>query len=157
MERVNKIINHPKYKKYLSKIEYHEQNREFCRHNMEHFMDVARICYIMCLEENLQVNKEVIYGVALLHDIGRWVQYEDSTPHEKASYDLSGEILRACNFNESEINTILQGILNHRNKNAESFNKKVYDADKLSRGCFLCKVEKQCNWAKEKKNLNIIY
>ena len=157
MERVNKIIDHQKFKAYLSKIEYHEQNREFCRHNMEHFMDVARICYIMCLEENLQVNKEIIYGVALLHDIGRWVQYENSIPHEKASYDLSREILEECNFSEEEINTILQGILNHRNKNSTKFNKIVYSADKVSRGCFLCKAEKECNWVKEKKNLNITY
>lgn len=157
MNRVNKILKHPKYKEYLSKIDIYEKNREFCKHNISHFLDMGRICYIICLERELKVNKEIIYAVALLHDIGRWAQYEYSIPHEKASFDLSREILIDCDFSIEEIEEILQGILSHRDKEAVELNEIFYLGDKLSRGCFSCKAEPKCNWSKDKKNLNIIY
>lgn len=157
MNRVNKILKHPKYKEYLSKINNYEINREFCKHNINHFLDMGRICYILCLERNIKVNKEIIYAVALLHDIGRWIQYEDGIPHEKASVILSKEILVECDFDIKEIECILKAILSHRDKKATELNEIFYIGDKLSRGCFYCKAESKCNWPKHKKNLNIIY
>ncbi|WP_300350430.1 HD domain-containing protein [Clostridium sp.] len=156
MERVNKIFNNSKYKYYLSKNNYCERERIFCKHNLEHFLDVARIAYIMSLEENLNIPKEIIYATSLLHDIGRWVEYEEGESHEKASYRLSKEILDECGFNYKEKEFILGGISNHRNKNSSGFNKIMYLADKKSRACFLCEAEKLCKWSKEKKNLEIM-
>lgn len=156
MERVNNILNNSKYKEYLNKNTYCEKDRIFCKHNLEHFLDVARIARIMVLEENLNISKEIIYSTALLHDIGRWIEYEGGESHEKASYKLSGEILNQCGFNDKEKEIILDGILNHRNNNSEGFNKVMYLADKKSRACFLCNAEKLCKWSKEKKNLDII-
>ena len=43
---------------------------------MSHLMDVARIAYITCLEQNLGIEKDVIYGAAILHDIGKYAQYD---------------------------------------------------------------------------------
>ena len=62
----------------------YEKNRIFCRHGMDHLMDVARIAYIENLEKNCGISKEIIYGAALLHDIGRYLQYTEGIPHERA-------------------------------------------------------------------------
>lgn len=33
----------------------------------------------------------------------------------------------------------------------------LYDADKISRACYTCPAEKDCNWSGEKKNQKIIW
>lgn len=160
MERVNRILKNKKYQDYLQKNKAAEEGRIFCCHNMEHFLDVARIAYILCMEEKLAVSKEHIYAAALLHDIGRHVQYMDGTPHEKASALLAEDILRECDFVKSERDEILQAIREHRN--AEIATQKdlaglLYRADKASRACFSCKAEGLCDWKAEKKNLQVRY
>ena len=94
MERVNKIFNSTIYKDYLNRLEAYEEKREFCRHNLEHFLDMSRIAYMMVLEKNLQYSKEVIYAIGLLHDIGRVEQYEKGIGHHIASFNIAKEILR---------------------------------------------------------------
>lgn len=159
MERVNRLLEHSLYREYLGKNEQAEAQRCFCRHNMGHFLDVARLAVILAMEENVQVDKELIYGAALLHDIGRWMQYEDGTPHEKASVLLAPVILRECSFTEEESSQILNAIQNHKNEaiqQEQSLSGLLYRADKLSRPCFSCEMQKECNWKQEKKNLSLI-
>ncbi len=91
-----------------------KKDREFCNITIEHFIDVARIAYIMVLEENIEISKEVIYAIGLLHDIGRVKQYEDGTNHDLASVEMSKEILSETKFDKEEVNIILNGIANHR-------------------------------------------
>ena len=61
--------------KYKNLKHYHcllyitEKERIFCRHGMEHLLDVARIAYITNLEEGLGIEKDVIYAAGLLHDV----------------------------------------------------------------------------------------
>ena len=55
MERVNRILNHPVFLEKLAKNQAAEADRRFCRHGMEHFLDVARIGMILNLQENLQI------------------------------------------------------------------------------------------------------
>ena len=43
MERVNRILRHPRYADCLKQVKDCENGRIFCRHQMEHFLDVARI------------------------------------------------------------------------------------------------------------------
>ena len=43
---------------------------------MGHLLDVARLAWIFNLEANQEISKERIYAAALLHDIGRHIQYE---------------------------------------------------------------------------------
>lgn len=158
MERVNRILNHTKYQEYLNRIRECEKDRIFCHHDMVHFLDVARIAYLMDLTENLNIGKERIYTAALLHDIGRFVQYEKGIPHEIASAELAPEILRDCGYSEEEIPEIIDAIKSHRNKfikDEQSLRGIIYRADKLSRSCFGCAAEKECDWSKEKKNLQI--
>ena len=157
MENVNIILNNKKYKQALKKIEEYEKDREFCNHTIEHFMDVSRIAYIMILEENLNVSKEIVYAIGLLHDIGRVKQYEEGIHHDIASVEMSREILKETSFTEQEINIILNGIANHRKESDNKLEEIIYKADKLSRQCFNCKSEQECYWSNEKKNFKITY
>ena len=157
MERVNKILKNKKYIECLEKLQKHEENRIFCNHTLEHFLDMSRIAYIMVLEKNLNYSKEVIYAIGLLHDIGRVDQYEKGIEHHIASYNIAKEILEDIDFQHYEKEIILDGIKNHRNGEAEDLNSIIYKSDKLSRPCYKCKAEKECNWPLEKKNLEIKY
>lgn len=158
MERVNRIWNHTYYRQCLEKITALEADRQFCRHTPEHFLDVARLTWIFAMEEGLKIDRGLIYAAALLHDIGRFCQYEDGTPHEAASAEIAGKLLPECGYTEQEISVIVNMILSHRNKDSrESINHLFYRADKMSRSCFLCPAEKECNWSAEKKNKNIYY
>ena len=110
MERVNKICGHPVWKWHMERLAEYEKDRIFCRHGVEHLLDVARIAYIENLEKNSGLSKEIIYGAALLHDIGRYLQYTEGIPHEKAGEDLAGEILKDCGFTGKEQEEILGAI-----------------------------------------------
>ena len=98
MERLNTVLRHPLYQQYYKELREEERDRIFCCHQMEHLLDVARIAYIMVLEEDLKVSKEVIYAIGLLHDIGRVKQYEEGIHHDIASVDMSREILKETSF-----------------------------------------------------------
>lgn len=159
MERINRIIQAELYQNYVEKNDLAEKERRFCRHNMEHFLDVARIAMILNASENYGISKELIYAAALLHDIGRWKQYEDGTPHEKASVVLAPEILCQCGFDEEETAQIIEAVGNHRNpdiRESKDLSGLLYRADKLSRACFVCKMEKECNWKSGRKNRTLI-
>ena len=164
MQRITGILKNNNYQSYLKRIEEWEKNRVFCKHDKKHFLDVARIAYILYLEElhgktynpyTCEEAKELLYAAALLHDIGRWREYEEGIEHHIASAELSEEILINTGFKEKEIKEILTIILSHR---VEPENLKqdlpaiFYRADKQSRECFWCEAEDKCNWKKEKKN-----
>ena len=65
MERINRILSHPSYREYYGKLERLEKDRKFCRHQMGHLLDVARIACIRNLEEGLGLDKEIIYETAV--------------------------------------------------------------------------------------------
>lgn len=158
MDRVNEILNNHEYKLALQKNQEIEKSRIFCKHGIEHQLDVARIAYIISLEKGLFFTKEVIYAAALLHDIGRYLEYEGKLSHEQGSVKLAKTILADSGFNELESSMILDAIENHRNisDNELSFNTLLYKADKMSRNCFECSAKELCNWSDEKKNKKII-
>lgn len=157
MDRFNSILKDDKYKYYLEKIKQHELERRFCKHNLSHFFDVARIAYLLNLEQGLGIEKEIIYTTALLHDIGRFMQYEEGIPHEVASWDIGQEFLRKYDFTNKEIEMIKEGILSHRDSKSSGFGQIMYQADKKSRMCIDCMAASECNWNNEKKNLDIYY
>lgn len=157
-DRINLIFHNNKFNEYLAKNKVLEKHRKFCRHNINHFLDVARIAYIISLEENLNLKKDIIYAAALLHDIGKWQQYENGISHNEASAKLAVEILKTANFNEAEISLITTAIKNHRQENtASSLSYILYKSDKLSRKCFKCKASNECNWTDDKKNFDITF
>ncbi|MEF9918702.1 MAG: HD domain-containing protein [Eubacterium sp.] len=157
MSQSNKLLANPIYRDYLERIEKHEVDRCLCGHNLEHFLDVARIASIMAFEESLNLSRDLIYTTAFLHDIGRFLEYEENIPHEKASHTLAKEFLKNLKFSEDEKAIILDAILNHRNSNSSGFNKIFYNADKKSRPCYRCKARDICNWNITKQNLKIHY
>lgn len=95
MDRVNAIWNHPVYQKYYRRLEKLEEKRIFCRHQMTHLLDVARIARIRSFEIGLGLDPEVIYAAAVLHDIGKSLQYEEKIPHEAAGVKIAGRYWRA--------------------------------------------------------------
>ena len=157
MERVNQILKNKNYRNYLEKLEVLEEKREFCNHTIDHFLDVARIAYIKVLEDNLNYSKAVIYAIALLHDIGKILEYEEGIPHHRGSVEIAKEILKETGFNEEEKTSILIAIEEHREGSDKELSEIIYISDKLSRNCFNCKAEKKCYWGKDKKNFNIRY
>lgn len=160
MERIDKILNHDLFLHYLKMNEQAEADRIFCHHDMVHFLDVARIAMIFNLEEGLNIPGDIVYAAALLHDIGRHIQYADGTPHEEASAKLAPEILTDCGYSYKETHVIVSAIETHRDASVSeeaSLNGILYKADKTSRPCFACKAEKECNWKNDKKNKSIIW
>lgn len=159
MHRVNKILEHNTFREELNKIEHIEKDRKFCRHGMYHLLDVARIGYITILEKNLPYSKELIYAAALLHDLGKGIQYETGIPHQEAGAELAEPVLLECGFQQEEIHLILDSIRYHRTSiegETDSFRSVLYVADKKSRACYTCQAFSECNWSEEKKNHQII-
>ena len=89
MKRIHKIQNHPIFREQYQLLVEAEKDRIFCRHTMEHFLDVARLMYIYDLEDGAGIDKEIIYAAALLHDIGRYEQIRIGTPHHIAGAKLA--------------------------------------------------------------------
>lgn len=163
MERVDQIIEHPVYQKNLKAIEKAEKDRQFCRHGLEHSLDVARILYMMVLEQGLSFDKELVYTAALLHDIGRYEQYVNQIPHYDAGARLAGEILPECGYTSDESSVIIEAIRFHQygdeadSESEGSLNNLLYKADKLSRTCFHCPAQAECYWAEDKRNHTVSY
>lgn len=155
MNRVNEILNNKKYKRLLEEIADLEKDRIFCKHSLAHFLDVARIAYIEVLEKQLNYNKEVIYAIALLHDIGRGLEYKEGIPHHIASALIAKDILKDIDYTEEEKSQIIKCIEEHRTGSEDSLSEIIYKSDKLSRNCFNCNSIKLCKWTNEKKNKGI--
>lgn len=158
MERVNQILRNSVYQCNLKEIEVCEKGRIFCRHNMAHFLDVARIGMILNLKENLGIEEELLYAAALLHDIGRHEQYRNQIPHEEASAIIAKPILKDCGFMETESKQILEAIRSHRDCNVQEQKNLagiLYRADKKSRACFSCPAVHLCDWDESKKNMQL--
>lgn len=158
MNRINHILHNPVYRAHIKRTERKEKDRKFCRHGLQHALDVARIAYIMVLEGQLDIGKEVVYAAALLHDIGKWVQLEKGTPHHLSSVELADELLDAAGFLPEEKAVITGSILLHRTKGQPdgTFDAVLYLADKRSRGCYDCKMQERCDWDSDKKNVDIV-
>lgn len=160
MERIDKILQHELFLFHLHENEAAEAQRRFCRHSIVHFLDVARIGMIINLEETIGIDREWIYAAALLHDMGKHVQYENGTPHELAGAEIAVVILKECGFDDKETGVIIDAIRSHRDASAtgeKNLRGILYRADKSSRACFACEAEGECNWKDGKKNLQIIY
>ena len=160
MKRVNQIYNHPLFQEKYLALQVAEKDRMFCKHTLEHLIDVARLMYIYALEHGFSIEKEMIYAMALMHDIGRIDQIEKGIPHEQAGAELCDRILPDCGFTEKETETIKASILHHRNAVNDANNscyEMLYWADKKSRNCYACDMREACNWDEEKMNLKIEY
>lgn len=157
MKRLMCIFNDEKYAQYLNAITESEKHRVFCKHHLQHFLDVARISYILNLEENLGFDKEIIYVTSFLHDIGRAKKEHEHRGHDELSWEIADQLLKNYDFSFEEIQLIKEGIIGHRKEETSNFSNLIYRADKLSRGCYECSAAKECYWPEEKKNKEIKY
>lgn len=156
MKRLNKLIAAPEYDRCLAEIRQAENGRIFCGHDTDHFLDVSRILYIYCLERGLDLDKELIYAIGFLHDIGRAKQYSDGTDHHIASADIAAELMPRFGFTPDETALVARAILAHRTADGgDELSRLVYKADKKSRLCSRCAAADQCSWSDEKKNKGI--
>lgn len=178
--RVDAVWRHPVYRRLLASLQRAEAAREFCRHDLQHVLDVARVCWIMLLEDGeareLGISRDVVYAAALLHDIGRAVEYETGESHDVAGTRIAAEILGTVEpdsrFSPDECSQILTAIACHRthtgstgaavdlsgasaDARARALAASLRRADKAVRACFACPARPRCNWPDEKKNLAI--
>lgn len=162
MERIQAVLAHLDFQSYLALIAEQERQREYCHHDLAHAYDVARIFYIFCLQQSRQRGvdelgdpfserfREMIYAAALVHDIGRWRQYQDKTKdHAVESAVLAEPILLEAGFSEAEISPMLSAVRDHRNPKAAGLGGLLYQADKVSRRCLDCQVKARCRKPQE--------
>lgn len=158
MKKVNSILLNKEYLSHLEQIRVYEKDRVFCHHDITHSLNVSRIAWIINLEESLNLNKEIIYATGLLHDIGRWKEYESGIDHAIASAKLSESILSKCGFSQEEINIITKAISNHRtSNNTDDLSRIIYKADKISRPCFNCTSIKNCKRFQNSEKPTLLY
>ena len=135
MEYVARLLHQEQYRETVKEIARLEADRIYCRHNMEHFMDVARLAQIRNLKEQLGFEEEMIYLYALLHDIGRMKEYEQGISHAAASAEFAREIFATIGYPKEKGDIQL-----------------MKWADKASRMCFACEAADSCKWSEEEKN-----
>jgi len=149
MSRVNQLIKHEDYRRYLQKIDDLEAERSFCKHGFEHGLNVARIAYSYMLEKGDAIPaKETIYAAAFLHDIGRGVEYETGEDHSQVSARLALPLLEACGFTSEVVQIILTGIREHRQHCADNLTllgEALALADNWARDCRHCSAQNQCH------------
>lgn len=160
MKKFQKILEHDTFLKYIEEILSIEAKRPYCRHDLTHLLDVARYAYIKNLEMGYGLSQDVIYGAALLHDIGKVLQYREHIPHELTGAKECEAVLQECGYEDEEIQKIKTAILYHRKGNDPKKNplsELLYEADKRTRMCMFCKERMTCKWTEEDKNHSIIY
>lgn len=159
MQRYYHILNNNTYNYMLTYNDMLEERREYCHHDLNHFLSVARIGYIIVLEKKLNISKDVVYASALLHDIGRYKEVLGDSSHELSSAEIAREILKDSTYTNTEIDLIIDSIISHRvvSNSVETLSDVIYRADKLSRVCSRCSVRLSCKWSDDKKNKFIKY
>lgn len=172
MKRVQILLKDTLYNEYI-KNNVSEEAEKYCRHDLHHHLDVARIAYILVLEQN-DLNyfvkesalsgklaaKEVIYAASLLHDIGKWKEYQTGIDHAVLGARMARDILCRAYFTTDEAECICRAIYEHRNisKDMSFLGERLYRADNLSRVCSECEYKSDCPKIKNKElnmsNLN---
>lgn len=157
LEQANRIIKNEHYCRLVSEIAEFEKDRIFCKHDMEHFLNVARIAVIICSEKGIIADADIIYSAALLHDIGRGEEYRSGTPHDMASAAIASQILDETGCPAEKKSEIISLISAHRTGESSSseLERIFFRADKKSRLCFCCKAKDECNWSEYKRNNEI--
>ncbi len=150
MDRVNKILADRDFISNLSLTEQKELHRPYCKHCFDHLLAVARLAYILLLEEGLSpINKETVYAAGLLHDFGRGEQYLTGADHAVHGAELAAPLLNRAGFSEHETLLISEAISQHRHDAIENIKRSplsraLNKADRLSRLCFYCKTKNSC-------------
>lgn len=160
MNNTNYLLTHDSYQKLVKDLADQESERIFCKHSLQHFIDVARICYIHCLEDQIPVDKDLVYVTALLHDLGRSLSRTDGKDHHLHSLEIARSFLQEMDFNSEQQAHILQAISQHSHTQeiaTDPFVRAFQLADKEARLCFQCPAYDLCYWPEERKNQVLKY
>lgn len=159
MKRIELLLKDALYNEYIIRNSKEEEGIKYCQHDLRHHFDVARIAYILVLEHN-DLNyfvkeaglnsklaaKELIYAAGLLHDIGKWKEYQSDIDHASYGARLAHDVLPRAFFNPNEVEIICRAIYEHRNisKDMSFLGERVHRADNLARVCSQCEHRTQC-------------
>ena len=170
MPRVDAIWANSLFQENLTAIETAEAHRAYCRHGSSHLLDVARVAWIINLENGLGLAQDVVYAAALLHDIGRAAEYSAGISHDAAGAEIARRILGTVvpeqRFSSAEVDAIVEAVRGHRADDARAVQSEassmssrlaavIAEADHRSRPCFACAALATCYWAEEKKNMAV--
>ena len=99
-------------RKYIEKNIFPEYEKNEKAHGIEHIKYVIDRSFELVEENNLDVNKDMVYTIAAYHDIGHHI---DPKNHEELSAEIMSkdENLKTF-FNEEELTTIKEAIEDHR-------------------------------------------
>ena len=86
MNAPDRLLAHPDYQRAIRAIAEREQDRRFCRHGLDHVSDVARLLWILVIENERPFDKDTVLLTAMLHDIGRSV---DNDNHDAESVRIA--------------------------------------------------------------------
>ncbi len=158
MERIDSLMKHQAYLQLMDHIAAKERGRRFCRHGLDHSLDVARIAHILNLEGSCGYARDVIYAAALLHDVGRGL-LDATEPHHITSAAFARRVLPEVGFDPEETEEIAKAIFAHHEAGSiqGTLADLLYRADKLSRRCFECEMYEECYWPDERKNHVVSY
>lgn len=159
MERVERLIRHPRFLREMEKLRHYEATRSFCGHDLSHLMDVARLMAIENCKQKRGYDESILYATALLHDIGRAAQYETGEPHAPLGARLAEDIFLDCGFTREEAKEMTLAISQHGTASVREeagLSGMLYRADKQSRPCYWCQQRAACNWPEEKKTKHIL-
>lgn len=116
--------------------EYVEKELSCSAHNMDHVIRVYNLSMHLAKDEDIDM--DVIQAAALLHDIARVKEDNDSTgntDHAILSSEMAAPILKELGFSEEKIKHIQDCIISHRYRTGNMPKTKeaeiLFDADKL--------------------------
>lgn len=149
MRRLNELVRSQDYQDHLARTAGLEKERIYCKHGFDHLLAVARIAYAYLLEQNnTNYSREVVYAAALLHDLGRWVEYQTGEDHAEAGARLAESLVREAGFTPRESEGILRAIREHRRQGGDKVSplgEALALADDWSRECWNCQAKSTCH------------
>lgn len=183
MKYCDRVLKHPIFEKFMQEIRQLEADRVYCRHELEHGVDVARLAWIYYMEDKLDDDsqnvgvlywkrpsygewveekeevKDLIYTCALLHDIGRVTQYRTGIHHSISGVEPAMQILQDIEAPESWVKEIMDVVSEHSHGSISDKKKNleyyITKADHDCRLCFACQASDSCKWSEEEKNHTI--
>lgn len=159
LKRIDLIKKDPFYLECLGLNDDRERDRPFCRHDFRHALDVSQISYkiitqISTLNGFAKQERiggpsealEVIHAAGLLHDIGRWRQYDTGEDHALGGAGMAIPVLEKADFIKKEIEIVTRAIMEHRKAGpgASFLGRVLCLADDLSRPCNSCGARFEC-------------
>lgn len=157
LDLANKIVKNLVFIMKMADIRRLERDRIFCGHDISHCMDVARLTMLICAEEGIEADADMVYSAALLHDIGRSEEYVSGIPHDTAGIEIAARILMQIECSPETSREIIRLIASHSRSSGKKtpLEDAFYRADKQSRLCFACPARDECCWDDSRKNLKI--